>query len=79
MCSNVLGSSPVGSGTGVERRNATGMGRQCDDGVRTGVCGGAMPAGDWRGRGVAGIGGIPARLPGAMPGFEFSPGGVETP
>lgn len=77
MCSDVLESSTMGRGTRADRRNATKMGRQCDDGGGVGGCGGPPPAMAWWGRGVVGIGGIPARLPGAMPGFVLSPGGLK--
>ena len=61
---------------GTRERNATKMGRQCDDGGGMGGCGGAMPADDWRGRGVARIGGIPPRSTGTAPGSRVADGGL---
>ena len=63
--SNAPGSSPAGGGRRAERRNATGTGRQCDDGVGWGGCGGPPPAMAWRGVGVAGMAGVSPRSTGA--------------
>ena len=73
-CARILaGGERNATGTRAERRNATGTGRQCDDGEGMGECGGARPADDWRGHDVAGIGGIAPCFPGAAPGFVLAP------